>query len=193
MDWKKALPFLGALATGGVPALVTAAASAISDALGSPVEPTPTGIDAALKNATPEQLAALKQIDADLKIKMRGFDIEEKRIAASTEETYVKDVASARQFNANTDGVLLLGYLVNFASYLCIGGVLYGCFQVFNGAKVSIDPGIAAMIGGVVGAAVQWIMNNAAQANGFFFGSSPSARQVSADLAKAVGDAAGKR
>jgi hypothetical protein len=193
MDWKKTLPFLGALATGGVPALVAAAASAIGDALGTPVDATPQGIDDALKAATPEQLATLKQIDADLKIKMRGFDVEEKRIAASTEETYVKDVAHARQFNANTHGVLILGYLVNLSSYLCIAGVLYGCFQLLGGAEMKVDPGIAAMIGGVVGAAVQWIMNNAAQANGFFFGSSPSARQVSADLAKAVGDAAGKK
>lgn len=192
MDWKKTLPFIGALATGGVPALVTAAASAIGDALGSQVDPTPEGIDSALKSATPDQMAVLKQIDADLKIKMRGFDVEEKRIAANTEEAYIKDVANARQHNANTYGILALGYLINFSSYVCIAGVLYGCFVVLYGSKVSVDPGIAAMIGGVVGAVVQWIMSNAAQANAFFFGGSPTSRQVTNDLVKAVGSVASK-
>ena len=81
---------------------------------------------------------------------------------------------------------MYLGYLINLASYLCVAGVLAGCFWLLGGRKLEIDPGIAAMVGGIVGAAVQWLMQNAGQANGFFFGSSPSARQVSSDLAKAV-------
>lgn len=189
-DWKKALPFIGALATGGVPALVTAAAGALADALGTPVDPTAAGIDAAMKNATPEQLAALKQIDADLKTKMRAFDVQEKQIDATVEQAYITDVDSARHSHAQNMGVLRLGYFINVASYACIFGVLYGCFYVLSGAgKMAIDPGIAAMIGGVIGAAVQWLMSNAAQANGFFFGSSPGSRDLAAKLGNAVGGA----
>lgn len=191
MDWKKTLPFIAALATGGVPALVAAAASAVSDVLGTPVASTPDGIDAAMKSATPEQLAALHQIDADLKIKMREFDIEEKKIAAATEQSYVDDVKDARKSNASTEGVLVLGYLINVASYGCIAAVLYGCFWlVRSSGEMTIDPGMAAMIGSVIGASVQWLMSNAAQANGFFFGSSPTARQTNAELSRAVIDAA---
>jgi len=186
IDWKKALPYLGALATGNVPGLVAMAAKDIGDAIGTPVAPTLEGIDQTLKAATPEQLAALRQVEADLKVKLRGLDIEEKRIDASTTQAYISDTSDARKFNANTHGVLLLGYMINLASYACLAGVLAGCFWLLGGQKLVIDPGIAAMIGGIVGAAVQWLMSNAAQANGFFFGSSPSSRQVSADLASAV-------
>jgi hypothetical protein len=188
-DWKKTLPFIGALATGGVPALVAAAAGALGDALGTPVDPTAAGIDTAMKNATPEQLAALKQIDADLKTKMRAFDVQEKQISAATEQAYLTDIDSARHAHAQNMGVLRLGYFINVASYACIFGVLYGCFQVLSGTTLTIDPGIAAMIGGVIGGAVQWLMSNAAQANGFFFGSSPGSRDLAAKLGNAVGGA----
>lgn len=186
-DWKKTLPYIGAIATGNVPALVAAAAADLSNVLGVEVKATPTAIDEAIKSATPEQLLAIKTVDANLKIKIAELEVEKVKIAATTEETYVKDVGDARKFNANTHGILILGYGINAFSYICIGGVLYGCFAILGGAKPTVDPGIAAMVGGVVGAAVQWIMGNAAQANGFFFGSSPSSRQSASEIAKAVG------
>lgn len=185
-EWKKALPFLGAIATGGVPALLTAAAAAIGDAIGTPVEPTQQGIDAAIKGATPEQLVAIKTVDANLKIRFRELDTEDKRTAAATEQAYLADVGDARKFNANTHGVLYLGYGINVLSYLVVLVIMWGCYSVITGTKMAVDPGLAAMVGSVVGAVVQWLMSNAAQANAFFFGSSPSSRQVSTDLAKAV-------
>lgn len=192
-DWKKALPFIGALATGGVPALVMTAATAVADALGTDVPPTVEGIDKALKEATPEQLTALKKIDADLKVRMRELDIEDKKIDAGKEATYIDDVKDARKFNANTHGILFLGYGINLLSYLCVFSILYGCFTILNGTAIKgIDPGMAAMVGSVVGAVVQWLMSNAAQANGFFFGSSPGSRQAVTDLAKSVGEATSK-
>lgn len=192
IDWKKALPFIGALATGGVPALVTAAAGAIADAIGSPVEPTQDGIDAAMQAATPEQLAAIKQVEANLKIRMRELDVQEQQIKATTEAVYVDDVKNARQFNANTHGILYLGYGINALSYVCVFAILYGCFNVIMGSRLAVDPGLAAMVGSVVGAVVQWLMTNASQANSFFFGSSPGSRQVAQDLAKSVGEATSK-
>lgn len=189
-DWKKTLPFIGAIATGGVPALIAAAAAAVGDALGTPVPPTQDGLDAAIKSATPEQLLAIKTVDADLKIKFRQLDTEDKKIAAGIETAYIADVGDARKFNANTHGILILGYGINVLSYVSIAGILYGCFLVLTGTKLGIDPGLAAMVGSVIGAVVQWIMSNSSQANGFFFGSSPSSRQVSSDLAKAVAQGA---
>ena len=189
-DWKKTLPFIGAIATGGVPALVIAASAAISEALGVDVPATQEGIETVIKGATPEQLAAIRKVDADLKIRLEELQLEARKLNNSIELAYVADVGNARQFNANTHGILLLGYFINLASYLCLFGVLFGCFWVLNNSgTLEIDPGIAAMLGGVIGAAVQWLMQNASQANGFFFGSSPSSRQASAELAKAVGDA----
>ncbi len=186
-DWKKALPFIGALATGGVPALVVTAAAAIGEALGTTVDPTEAGVDAALRAATPEQLVALKAVDANLKIRLRELDTEDKKIDASVISTFISDIKDARAHNANTYGVLVMGFLINLSSYLVVGGVLWGCFWLLSNPKgLGIDPGIAAMLGGIVGAAVQWIMANASQANSFFFGSSPQSRQATTDLAQAT-------
>ena len=51
-----------------------------------------------------------------------------------------------------------------------------------------IDPGTAAVVGSIVGAAVQWIMANAQQANGFFFGSSPGSRAKDMELGRAAAE-----
>jgi len=192
-DWKKVLPVIGAAVTGNVSGAILAAASALSGALGTPVPDTAEGIDTALKAATPEQLAALKTIDANLKIRFRELDTEDRRIDAASDAAVIDDVKDARKFNADTHGILYLGYGINVLSYVCVALILVGCFSVLTGAKMGgVDPGLAAMVGSVVGAVVQWLMSNAAQANQFFFGSSPGSRQVSADLAKAVGTATTK-
>ena len=192
-DWKKVLPVIGAAVTGNVPGAIFAAATALGEALGTPVPPTPDGIDTAVKSATPEQMAALKTIDANLKIRFAELDIEGRKIDAATGAAVLADTQDARKFNAHTEGILYLGYLINVASYGCIFAILSGCYQVvINGAKVTIDAGTAAMIGSVVGACVQWLMSQSSQSNGFFFGSSPGSRQVSADLARAVSSATSK-
>jgi hypothetical protein len=192
-DWKKVLPVIGAAVTGNVPGAILAAASALSSALGVSVQDTPEGIDATLKALSPEQLAELKQIDANLKIRFRELDTEDRRIDAASDVAVLADVQDARKFNANTHGILYLGYGINVLSYVCVALILVGCFSVLTGAKMGgVDPGLAAMVGSVVGAVVQWLMSNAAQANQFFFGSSPGSRQVSTDLAKAVSSATTK-
>jgi hypothetical protein len=126
-DWKKTLPFIGALATGGVPALVMAAAGALTDALGTPVDPTQAGIDTAMKNATPEQLAKLKQIDADLKTKMREFDVQEKQIDATTDQAYLKDRDSSRnmQVATHSNTPTVLTYLITSGFFGILGWMLY--------------------------------------------------------------------
>lgn len=106
--------------------LVPAAAGAISEALGVPVTATQEGLDAVVKGATPEQLAAIRKVDADLKIRLQELQLDAKKLDASVEIAYVDDIKSARQFNANTHGVLFLGYLITLASYLCLFGVLFG-------------------------------------------------------------------
>ena len=187
MNWTKALPYLASLATGGVPALWATAAAAIGEALGQKIEPTPAGIDAALKNATPEQLAVLKDIEAKVKIAMRSADTEDKKIDADVTKAYISDTDAARRAHSTNVGVLRLGYVINVLSYIVVAGVLYGCYSVLvNGLKLSIDPGLSATVGTVVGMVVQWVISNSNQANGFFFGSSPSARQNSAEMSQAV-------
>lgn len=199
MDWKATIksvaPTLGTILTaagGPVGALAGAGLNLVAAALG--VEPTEDAVAAAVQvGLTPEQRAAL--IDADTKIKLAVIDagVKTHEIDAGTEKAYIGDVADARAHNANTVGILRLGYLINIASYACVACVLYGCFWLMGSGQLKVDAGTAAMVGGLIGAALQWLLNNAAQANGFFFGSSPASRQAAVDLGKAASVPPGKR
>lgn len=192
MDWKEGIkaiaPTLGGLlATFGGPAGVLAGAglTAVANALGVP--DTPDAVSAAVQaGLTPDQRASL--IAADLAHKQALIDagIKSKEIDASVEKSYIADVADARAHNANTVGILRLGYIINVASYAMVAAVLFGCYRMATGGKLDMDAGTAAMIGGIVGSALQWVISNSTQANGFFFGSSPASRQAAADLGRAA-------
>lgn len=139
---------------------------------------------------TPDDKAKIVLAEAEIRKEMIRAGIREKEIAADVEKSYVADAASARVVHGDNKGVLRLGIGINLLSYVLIAATLYGCFELLTGSVVkTIDPAMAMAVGGIVGGAVQWIMANAAQANGFFFGSSPGSRQMAVDLSKAVGDA----
>jgi hypothetical protein len=183
-DWIKAVaPLLGTAIAGPLGGV---AASFIADKLGleqKTVEAVTSAISAG--TLTPEQLTNIKAAELDFKKYLEDNKIK-------LEDMVIKDIQDARKFNANTHGILYLGYGINALSYICIFAILYGCYLVIAGAKVGIDPGLAAMVGSVVGAVVQWLMSNAAQANAFFFGSSPSSRQTAQELSRSVGEAVTK-
>lgn len=196
-DWKEAIRTIAPTAVGllGSP-LAGGATKVILDAvLGEAQTGDPIADEAKLAGVlaggiTPELRAKLLDADMELRREMVKAGVDVKRIEAETEKAYISAADAARRAHANNDGVLRLGYLINLASYVTVGGVLYGCFSLM-GTKggMTIDPGTAAMLGGVVGASVQWLMANAAQANGFFFGSSPGSRELAKDLGKAAAQA----
>lgn len=91
---KKAVPWIGAAATGNVPALITMAATAVSEKLGVEVPNTSEGITTAIAGASPEQIIQLKQADNEFSIKMREFGYKE------ATEMYLADkadIADARK------------------------------------------------------------------------------------------------
>ena len=96
-DWKKMLgtvaPWIGAAATGGVPALVGMAAAQVGQAFGSDVKPTLDAIGQAISGATPDQMLALKQADNEFAVKMKelGFQNEQALLQIAAD-----DRASAR-------------------------------------------------------------------------------------------------
>lgn len=206
MDWKQIVsdvaPTLGGLLTtygGPAGALAGAGVMAVGRALGVPMSGDPVQDEAAVGQAlagglTPEQRTALIAADGEYRKALLAADVRKTEIAAQTEAAYIADVDAARRAHAQQKGVLVLAYVINVASYLTVAGVLYGCF-VLLGAKggLQIDPGIAAMLGGIVGAAVQWVLSNSGQANGFVFGSSPGSRQTAADLGGAIKGALSRR
>lgn len=74
---KKALPWIGAAATGNVPVLAGMAAKAVSDALGTSVEATPSAIAQAIAGATPEDMLKLKQAENDFSVRMQELNYKE--------------------------------------------------------------------------------------------------------------------
>ena len=100
MDLSKIGNLLGQLA----PTIATAiggpvagmAVKALAGALGLSQDASPDDVQTALMNATPEQLAAIKKVDADFKVQMKELDIDLEKIAAG-------DRDSARNMQMHTN------------------------------------------------------------------------------------------
>jgi hypothetical protein len=90
---KKVLPWLGAAATGGVPAIIGMAAKTVGDILGSEIGNTVEAITQAVAGATPEQMILLKEADHKFSLQMQqmGFAHE-----SELEQIAADDRASAR-------------------------------------------------------------------------------------------------
>jgi hypothetical protein len=91
MDLSKIGGLLGQIA----PTIATAiggpvagmAVKALAGALGLSQDASSDDVQTALMNATPEQLATVKKIDADFKVQMKELDIDLERIAAGDRDS----------------------------------------------------------------------------------------------------------
>jgi len=91
MDLSKIGGLLGQIA----PTIATAiggpvagmAVKALAGALGLSQDSSTDDVQTALMNATPEQLAAVKKVDADFKVQMKELDIDLERIAAGDRDS----------------------------------------------------------------------------------------------------------
>jgi hypothetical protein len=100
MDMSK----IGGLLSQIAPTIATAiggpvagmAVKALAGALGLTQDASADDIQTAMMNATPEQLAAIKKVDADFKVQMKELDIDLERIAAG-------DRDSARNMQMHTN------------------------------------------------------------------------------------------
>ena len=122
-DWKKVLgtvaPWIGAAATGGVPALIGMAAAQVSDAFGTDVQPTVDSLAKAITGATPDQMLALKQADNQFAAKMQELGFQNvqvlEQIAASDRDSARKRQAAMGDW---TPSVISLLIIVAFSSVL---------------------------------------------------------------------------
>jgi 4-hydroxybenzoate polyprenyltransferase len=160
---KKVLPWIGAAATGNVPALVTMAAKTVSDCVGGKVDSTVDAIAAAVSGATPDQLLALKQADNDFAAKMQAMGFEH-------EEDILKIEADDRA-NARTREISLRDKFVPVLAVILIGSFVVAVLAVIRGwGKVE-----AAFAGTLIG----YLAANANQVVSYYFGSSAgSARKT---------------
>lgn len=123
---SKALPWIGAIATGNIPGLIGLAANQIGAITGSPVPATQAGITAAVTGITdPETMLKMKQVDADLAAHMKqmGFaDAEEFAKLAQDDRNSARqrdsDIVKAQGHNYRADILAYLAIIaVGFAGY----------------------------------------------------------------------------
>jgi len=140
MDLSKIGGLLGQIA----PTIATAiggpvagmAVKALAGALGLSPEASADDVQTAMMNATPEQLAAVKKVDADFKVQMKQLDINLEEIAAG-------DRKSARDMMVQT-GVQTPAVL----SYSVIVAWVFIQYYLFT---TVIDPSMRELIARVLG------------------------------------------
>lgn len=194
MDFKallsKALPFIGAAATGNVPALIAMAAKEVSSVLGVDVPAEPDAIASAVANASPEQLVALRTRELEFKERMQAMGFQHEKdlanIALDETKAYVQDTADARSAHKSDRGVYWLGIavLVTFAAIM--GFSLYGSYKILTGGMHVIDTGVAAAVFTFLGTVVGYVAANAQQVVSYFFGSSRGSKEKTDRMAEAV-------
>lgn len=122
---KKAIPWIGAAATGNVPALIAMAAKAVSDTLGVDVATDSASIATAVAGATPDQLIALRHADNEFALRMKELGFKQ---VVELEALETGDRASARDREVKAqDGTnKVLAYMVILSFLAVIGVTLMG-------------------------------------------------------------------
>lgn len=187
---KKALPWIGAAATGNVPALIGLAAKAVGDVIGQDVSPTAEAIATAVSGATPDQIAQMKEKDNEFKLKMQalGFQHVEEMTRLGIEETktFVEDAQNARdKFSAN-QSVFKLGVVILVAFAVSVGLSMWGAYLLLSGGIEIKDVGIVAAVFSFLGTIVGYMAANAQQVVGFFFGSSKGSNDKQEALSASI-------
>lgn len=136
----------------------------IADVLG--VENDADSISRAVANASPEQLAQIKKIEADFKVQMKELDIDLERIHASD-----RDSARRRQAEMGDHIPSILAVMTMVAFFGYIGAV------TFSEAARTADIGF-------INIAVGWLGGTASTVVAYYFGSSSG----SAKKDKMLGD-----
>ena len=173
MDIMKAVgPLLGQVA----PTLATAlggplaglAAKTLSNVLLGNETGSESDIAKALQNASPDQLAAIKQIDADFKVRMAELEIDLERIAAGDRDSARKREISTGDY---TPKVLAAAITIGFF------GILFWMFV--HGVPKNGNEALLLMLGALQTAFTGVIA--------YYFGSSAGSKAKTEALAKGDG------
>lgn len=161
-------PWLAA-AAGGPPALITMAASKISEALGYEVPSDKSGINNAVSSATQEQLLKIKELDNEFQVKMKelGFNTLDSLIKAE-----ITDKDSARQMQIEAlkqDGWFAKNFVYLLASFWTVTTVIYIGFITFGNIPMENVRFADTILGFLLGTVIATIIN-------FFMGTSFTSR-----------------
>lgn len=166
----KVLPWIGAAATGNVPALITMAAKEVGDVLGVEVKPEAGAIAAAVANATPEQMLALRDRELAFQERMQAMGLQDKKDMAALANENTKD-ARAMQIATRSPVPAVLAVLITLGFFGILVGMLAGWL------KSSDNQALLIMLG-ALGAAWGAVVN-------YFFGSSADSGRKTELLAQA--------
>lgn len=118
---QKVVPWIGAAATGNIPALVALAAKTVSGCVGKEVSPDAESIADAVAGATPDQIAALKQADNDFAAKMQQMNFQH---IEDLQKMAYDDTANARArqmtLRDRIPAILSIGITVGFFGLLSV-------------------------------------------------------------------------
>jgi hypothetical protein len=165
---RKIYPAISGLASLGGP-FGTIAAGLVGKAIGvDKVDPTPDGIAAAVAGATPEQMIALQQAEADaaLKAKEMGF--------ANTEAMFA--LADADAASARNREIQIRDKTPEIGFYLLIAAFLALIYYLFRYPVPDANKGIVFGAAGTLGT----LVIGAAQ---YFYGTTRSSQQKDATIA----------
>lgn len=134
-------------------------------------------VNAALTNATPEQLLALKQADAQLQEQLKALDIQE-------EDLPYQDTANARNMAIQTKDPTA-GRL----AWLVVGGFLVFALLIVTAMVLSPSrwAALPADAASIIGMVLGYLASEAKQAGAFYFGSSADSQaktQTLSEIAK---------
>lgn len=178
-DWRNILstvaPWIGAAATGGVPALVGMAASEVGKAFGKDVKPTVDAIAAAISGATSEQMIALKQADQDFMVKMQQLGFEH---IQTLEKVAADDRASARTMHTS-----LRDLSTPILSFLVVAA-FFGAIYMLLSRQIAVEDSmrdVVFMMLGQLAAAFTQVLN-------FRFGTSAGSKEKNEILKRFGGE-----
>lgn len=140
----------------------------VSSVLGLPTDSSEKDVEKALKQATPEQLLALKQADNDFAVRMKELDIDLERIAASDRDSARRREAQVRD------------WMPRALAFVVVAGFMATVFLVLLGYVDGMkDPLTATTVGTLIG----FVSAKAEQVVAYYFGSSSSSQQKTQLLA----------
>jgi hypothetical protein len=140
----------------------------VSSVLGLPTDSSEKDVEKALKQATPEQLLALKQADNDFAVRMKELDIDLERIAASDRDSARRREAQVRD------------WMPRVLAFVVVAGFMATVFLVLLGFVDGMkDPLMATTVGTLIG----FVSAKCEQVVAYYFGSSSSSQQKTQLLA----------
>ncbi len=140
----------------------------VSSVLGLPTDSSEKDVEKALKQATPEQLLALKQADNDFAVRMKELDIDLDRIAASDRDSARRREAQVRD------------WMPRVLAFVVVAGFMATVFLVLLGYVDGMkDPLMATTVGTLIG----FVSAKCEQVVAYYFGSSSSSQQKTQLLA----------